>query len=257
MRTFPIKINRNDWNNIYFISDAHLNHDRPWIVAERGFTTIQDHDKWIIDQLYALEKDDLLINLGDFILKSSKEFAQEVLTNIKCRHLYAANGNHESYVSRIYYDALHDFWTKNGVSEASPILIKHNEMFSLYPFSVNPESLQGEMITDFGNKKTDMKGYDLTFLGESSVFNISNTFLYCRHMAPLIFDKMKHENYICVCGHSHGNCEKLNVEYDSFNKILDIGVDNAQEYNGTAFFSYEDIIKIMANKAINIIDHHS
>lgn len=256
MRTFPIKINRNDWKNIYFISDAHLNHDRPWIVEERGFTSIQEHDKWITDQLYALDQDDLLINLGDFTLKSSVEYTQNVLSNIKCRHFYAANGNHESYVSRIYYQALHDFWTKNGVSAASPILTKNNEVFSLYPFSVNPKTLQGEMITNFGSKKTNMNGYDLVFMGESAVFNIGNTFLYCRHMAPLIFDRMNKEPaMISICGHSHGRLLTANPNSGN-GRQLDIGVDNAQGWFGTCFFKFEEIEKIMKDRIAVSYDHH-
>jgi hypothetical protein len=75
-------------------------------------------------------------------------------------------------------------------------------------------------------------------------------------MAPVIWDKMKYENQVCLCGHSHGNFKDININTDKLGKILDVGVDNAIKHNGNAFFALEDVDAIMKTKAIKIHDHH-
>lgn len=235
-----IKINRNDYNNVYILGDAHLDHDRPWIVDVRGFKNIFDHNKWILEQLYALGPRDLLINLGDFMLSSSVEKCKSILSTIRAKHYYAANGNHESFVSKIYQESVK---RQFGIKETDPL------NFEVYPFSCRT---MGDFWTgDIG----DEKDANIVFLGESSTFQIGNMFLYCRHMAPLIWDKMKYENQVSLVAHSHGNLKTATVHYPE-PKQLDIGVDNAKKYNGTCFFKFEDICDIMKHKKVKTFDHH-
>jgi hypothetical protein len=75
-------------------------------------------------------------------------------------------------------------------------------------------------------------------------------------MAPLIWDKMKYDNYVAVCGHSHGNLDIAKPNHYKSGKILDVGVDNALKHNGSAFFSVEEVVEIMSKKNIKIYDHH-
>jgi hypothetical protein len=102
----------------------------------------------------------------------------------------------------------------------------------------------------------DVQENDIVYWGEEGYFKIGNTFLFCRHMAPRIWDKVKHSNYVAICGHSHGHLFPANPECKNQGKILDVGVDNAIKYNGTAFFKIEEIETIMHSKTIVIEDHH-
>lgn len=226
MNTKPIYIQENKRGKIYFLSDAHINHNRPWIVDVRGFKTINEHDEWIIEQLYSLTPDDILINLGDFTLMSSVEFTRELFQNIKARHYYAAFGNHESFVSKIYYE---------NVANQYPTIAPKT---CIYPLEV------------FFNSNIT------SFHGESCTFKIEKSEVYCRHMAPLIWDHMKYADNMCLVGHSHGNLTHADLN-STEPKILDIGVDNAKKYNGTCFFTWDDIKKIMSNKNVKTYDHHN
>ena len=56
-------------NKIYVTSDLHLGHDRDFVVAERGFETIESHDRTIVDSWNAVvDKTDEVYLLGDVML---------------------------------------------------------------------------------------------------------------------------------------------------------------------------------------------
>jgi calcineurin-like phosphoesterase family protein len=251
MNDKPYKINRNDYENIYFLSDAHINHNRPWIVEARGFKSIHEHDEWILNQLYSLNENDLLINLGDFTLMSSIEKTKEIILNIKARHFYT-QGNHESFMSKIYWEGLHKFWEEFGVERMlSPTLDTSRRFISLYPFSLFENLEKGDIVNPV--QKIDRRlQHNITFMGESVTFNIGNGFYYCRHTAPQVWTP----NYsVAIYGHSHSNLPNSQPN-DTQGKILDIGVDNAKKYNGTCFFKIEEVEKIMKNKIDIKLDHH-
>ena len=254
MNEKPYKINRNDYNKILFFSDGHISHNRPWIIGPRGFDTIQAHDKWILDQLYSLTEDDLIINLGDFTLMSSVEDTKEIINNIKARHLLV-NGNHESFTSKIYFEALDKFWKELGVvDELSPVLDTRKRFISLYPLSIFEYGKEVGIVslTDKLDRKMQ---HNITFLGESATFQISNGFYYCRHMIAPIWNTMKYEGGGMIHGHSHSNLSNSQPE-DTQGKVLDVGVDNAKIYNGTCFFTIEEVNKIMEKKVSSKLDHH-
>jgi calcineurin-like phosphoesterase family protein len=237
-----------------FMSDAHLQHDRPWIVEERGFSTIREHDKWILDQLYSLTEDDLLINLGDFTLTSSVEKTKEIINNIKANHLYI-NGNHESFTSKIYWAGLHNFWKELGCNDVlSPTNDTSKRFISVYPLSLF-ENCEISGIISLKEKPSRKLQHNITFLGESASFQIGNSFYYCRHMVTPIWDTMKYSNSCMLHGHSHSTLANSQPE-DIQGKILDVGVDNAKKYNGTCFFTIEEIDSIMKNKQLLSLDHH-
>ena len=251
MNEKPYKINRNDYNNIYFFSDGHIRHNRPWIVGARGFDTIQAHDKWVLDQLYSLTEDDLLINLGDFTLMSSVEDTKQIINNIKARHLYIY-GNHFSFTSKIYFEALHKFWKELGVvDELSPVIDTRKRFISLYPLSIFEYGNEVGIVSL--NDKLDRKmQHNITFLGESATFQIGNGFYHCRHTAPKVWTP---KFAVSLFGHSHSNLPDTGPN-DTQGKMLDCGVDNAKRYNGTCFFTLEEVNKIMEKKIDLKLDHH-
>lgn len=250
----PIKINKSDFTNIYFNSDNHRNHNKEFLYKPRGFNSISEHDSWLDSHFFNLKPTDLLIMLGDNALNSSYEETLKWFQKIPAKKLIIF-GNHSSWDYPIYKESLKNWCMYSGISTVN---------FEIFPLSVNSKNFKYKVSDSLNNSEqldilpgfeNDLN-YDTVFLGYEETIKIDSIFLYCRHMAPLIFDKMKYENHVCVCGHSHGNCREINVETTNFNKILDIGVDNAKKYNKTPFFKYEEVIKIMSHKSINIPDHH-
>lgn len=252
----PIKINKSEFTNIYLNSDNHRNHNREFLYKPRGFNSITEHDNWLDSHFFNLKPTDLLIMLGDNALNSSYEETLKWFQRIPAKKLIIF-GNHSSWDYPIYKEAL-----KNWEFYHTSSLI--GSKFELFPLSINSNNFRYGATTltdkfyelDVKEGFVDNMNYDLIFLGYEETLKIDNMFLYCRHMAPFIFDKMKYENYICLCGHSHGNCKEINIESTNFNKILDVGVDNAKKYNGTPFFKFEEVVEIMKKKSIRIWDHH-
>lgn len=242
MYLYTNKINREKYNKICFISDCHINHNRTWIVEPRNVKSIEEHDDFVKSYLFDLTGDDLLINLGDFTLTSSVEETESILSKIKATHFYIF-GNHESFVSKIYYKYLSRFFADNNLGETGKFM-------DLYPFNINFKS--GDVgIVEAGKAK---KG-TITFLGESSQFKFNNFNFDCRHMAPMLWDKMKYPNYVSVFGHSHGNLDGCQPQ-DFIGKKIDIGVDNAKKFSGKPYFLLEEIVDIMSTKELVVLDHH-
>lgn len=262
----PSKIKRNDYDNIYFASDFHYNHQRDFLWKPRGFSSFQEHDKFIENECSKLTKNDLLIYLGDYSLNTTDENTSSLLHKTKAKMFYIF-GNHEGYHSRFYRESLHAFYkTFHNLSAIDDGLAKdHSSLhgsnfvseipFQIFPFSVDKTTKEGFPGVRRKLGKDDA-GNEIVYFGEEGYFQIGNSFFFCRHMAPLIWDKMKYENYFSICGHSHGNLEIAKPSHKNDGKILDVGVDNAIEYNGSAFFKVEEVNDIMNRKKVKIYDHH-
>lgn len=262
----PFKIKLSDYENIYFASDFHYNHQRDFLWEPRGFKSYQEHDRFIENELRTLTKGDLLIYLGDYSLNTTDEQTSNLLHKTKARMFYVM-GNHEGYHSRFYRESLHSYYkkmvnyqhVKNG--EALDHASLHGENFvsefpfQIFPFSVDKTTKEGFPGASRKLFKEDSRN-DIVYFGEEGYFQVGNNFYFCRHMAPLIWDKMKYENYFSICGHSHGNLKMARHDVFDEGKILDVGVDNAIEYNGRAFFKIQDVDSIMKKKKVKIYDHH-
>jgi calcineurin-like phosphoesterase family protein len=242
----PTKINRNDYKKIYIGSDFHYNHQRDFIWTPRGFDAAYKHDKFIEDECDKLTADDLLIYMGDFSLNSNRESTLNLMKRIKAQKFYIW-GNHEGEPMRLYKDGVDRFWNTINLPDAY-----NRNNVEVYPLTIDVYNF----ATHIGCHKQAAHENLLTFFGNDAIFQIGNQFYHCKHMAPVIWDKMKYENQVCLCGHSHGNFKDININTDKLGKILDVGVDNAIKHNGNAFFALEDVDAIMKTKAIKIHDHH-
>jgi hypothetical protein len=264
----PYKIHRNDYDNIYLSSDFHYNHTKDFLWKPRGFTSFQEHDKFIENQCESLSSNDLLIFLGDYSLNTTDEQTSALLHKKKAI-IFFINGNHEAVHSRMYKNSLTNFfkgWVNvdamnSGVSQDHASL--HGANFNsdypiqLLPFSVNKTTNVGFPGIQKKQSRNDDRVCDhIVYFGEEGYFQIGNSFFFCRHMAPLIWDKMKYDNYFAITGHSHSNLKIANPEHLDGGKILDVGVDNALKYNGSAFFRLEDVVSIMGTKKAQFFDHH-
>lgn len=212
-----IKKNTKDYDNILFMTDPHWGHNKEFVWGARGFKSDVEHNDWLQDQIDSLSPDSLLVMLGDMGLSVGAERIQEFMMTFPCETL-AIFGNHNSGVYQLYQQHLP----------------KGFEKCQLYPLRITP---------------------NITLLGYEFLLDIGPDRYYCRHMAPLIWPEVNTGRQ-CLIGHSYSNLIPANPGENGLGKILDVGVDNAIKYNGTAFFSLEEVRKIMSNKQFNTIDHH-
>jgi len=262
----PLRLHKADYNQIYLGSDFHYNHQRDFLWKPRGFKSYQEHDSFIKSECEKLQKDDLLIFLGDYSLNTTDEQTHKLLTSTKADIIYIF-GNHEGYHSRFYRNSLTKFMEtfhntsmiKNGIARDHASLRAANfisySKFQIFPFCVEKTSGEGHPGYNRPLVRSNVDSY-IYYFGEEGYFQIGNTHFFCRHMAPMIWDKMKYDNYVAVCGHSHGNLKIATPNHLDDGKILDVGVDNALKYNGKAFFTVEEVESIMSKKKIKIYDHH-
>jgi calcineurin-like phosphoesterase family protein len=215
-----IKKKRKDYKDILFMSDTHFGHNKEFLYTPRGVSSSQEHDEWLQEQIDGIHPDSLLIHLGDVGLSCGAERIQEFMLTFPCETLMV-RGNHNSGVHQLYQQQLP----------------KGFEGCELYPIKITP---------------------NITLMGYEFLLDIDHDRFYCRHMAPLIWpDQNKSLNpRSCIIGHSHGNLIQANPSYSGFGKMLDVGVENAKNYNNTAFFNINEVVGIMNIKANSSFDHH-
>jgi calcineurin-like phosphoesterase family protein len=212
-----IKKHRRDYNRILFCSDTHMYHNRDFLWEPRGFKSTEEHSDWIQSQIDSLTPDDLLIHGGDIGLSAGAQPIQNFMLSFPCETLMVL-GNHNSGVYQLYQQHL-----PRGF-----------EKCQLYPLRITP---------------------NITLMGYEFLLDIDQDQFYIRHMAALVWPFMN-KNYTHICGHSHGNLIAANPGENGIGKVLDVGVENAIKYNGTMFFSLEEVRNIMNKKDFSKVDHH-
>lgn len=79
---------------IYFTSDWHFNHNRPFIWADRGFNSVQEMNERIIENHNKIVKpNDIVYCLGDCCLGDSIEENKKLIERLNGT-LYLIRGNH-------------------------------------------------------------------------------------------------------------------------------------------------------------------
>lgn len=138
----------------------------------RGFSSFQEHDKFIENECSKLTKNDLLIYLGDYSLNTTDENTSSLLHKTKAKMFYIF-GNHEGYHSRFYRESLHAFYkTFHNLSAIDDGLAKdHSSLhgsnfvseipFQIFPFSVDKTTKEGFLVFDVSLEKMmqEMKSY--------------------------------------------------------------------------------------------------
>ena len=219
-----IKKSRADYRKIKICSDLHYGHNREFLYEPRGFSCAEDHNNWIVSQIASLHPDDLLICLGDVGLSIGSDSIIDFLETFPCETLMVW-GNHNSGINQLYKDSIHNL----KLMQALPTGVEE-----VYPLTISDR---------------------ITMLGDCFLLDIDHDRFYCTHMSPLIFPDQG-KGRVCLCGHSHSNLQGINVGRDDYGKILDCGVENAKNYNGTAFFDLEEVVSILRKKKFSNLDHH-
>lgn len=212
-----IKKKRSDYDQILFCSDTHRGHNRDFLYEPRGFSSPEEHDQWLDEQISNVSPKSLIIHCGDVGLSIGPEKIQEFMRKFPCETLLV-QGNHNSGVYQLYQQNLP----------------KGFERCELYPMKLTP---------------------NITLMGYEFLLDIDYHKFYVRHMASLIWPEMNRSR-THICGHSHANLKQANPDGNGFGKILDVGVENAKKWNGTAFFTLEEVLEIMSMKETSHFDHH-
>jgi len=90
-----MKIKREDYNNIWFTSDWHYQHDRDFIVEDRGFGSIADHNAFLIETFNKMvDPDDIVFHLGDLSYGNTYT-CTKLLESLECKNVHFIMGNHD------------------------------------------------------------------------------------------------------------------------------------------------------------------
>ncbi len=208
-----------NYDRILFCSDTHIDHKRDFVFQPRGFKTPEEHSSFVIDSLVSLTNKDLLIFLGDFALNTTDERVQNILESLQCES-YFLWGNHNSGLKHSYKTAVTNFCGENNVD--------------VYPVKV---------------------ASNISMVGDSALISIDGKKVFCCHFPWKVWDGQQHGWMHCH-GHNHSNLAGSQPNDLDNGKILDCGIDNALKYNGTIFFSFQEIVEIMNKKPLKTFDHH-
>jgi len=82
----------------YFASDFHIEHNREFIYKNRGFNSIEEHDKALFKEVREkLTTNDTLYYLGDFSFRHTVNEILEDISHIPCKVIFIT-GNHDKNI---------------------------------------------------------------------------------------------------------------------------------------------------------------
>lgn len=115
---------------IYITSDTHFGHDKDFLYAPRGFSSIEEHDAAIIEKWNSIVKpDDTVYHLGDVMLGNNESGIQK-LEKLN-GHFYIILGNHDTSARQELYLMARNV---DGIEFGQPIKYKKFRFFlSHYP----------------------------------------------------------------------------------------------------------------------------
>lgn len=184
----PLKLNHNDDHRVFFTSDTHFRHDKPFIYEARGYKTRYDHDDAVIDRINEVVRpQDSLFHLGDFCLNITMPEFEDILRRINCRNIYYIWGNHNSCIRRQYEETLFGEYQRKDIE--------------VYPYTIS----------------------NLTYLGYYKEIIVNGQLIVLHHYPHQIFNQMQKGAWQ-LSGHSHYTNPSTRVD-GAQNKILDVGWD--------------------------------
>src|SRR5258708_2902123 len=101
LRTF--KFISNPERRIYFSSDWHLGHDKPFIWEKRGYADNAAHTQGILEKVNeTVREQDYLFYLGDLCLNTKEIGFEYYISKINCKNIWILWGNHYNPLWRVY-----------------------------------------------------------------------------------------------------------------------------------------------------------
>lgn len=218
-----LKFKTEDYDEIWFMSDAHLNQESGVVLRERGFSPFEkkEHDdylEWFWHQ--NITPDSLVINTGDITFNDPKGEFFEKVSKWPCKEHILLWGNHNS-----------------GSKDAFKSTMKRlylDETKEVYPTKYN----------------------NVVFVGDMVEIKIDGKCIVLSHF-PLAVHNNAGKGWWHLCGHSHHTFP--DTYFDNPDGLTcDIGVDSAFRYSNFTkpFFTWEEIKYIMSMKTFKKKDHH-
>lgn len=206
-------------SKIFVISDLHIRHTK--LLESRGFKTIEEHDKTIIDNWNSIvDNESVVFALGDIIVGAKDkgiETFEYLINTLNFKELYICPGNH--------YSGYRQFFNKTLET------VKIDKYYRLtYSFGVK--------LVHF------VPNYYEIYIGSQPVV--------LSHYPILSFNGMA-AGSILLFGHCHNSLEKTAWIKDNYlvGKCMDVGWDNHRKP-----LSFTEIKNIMDNRSIIKVDHH-
>ena len=189
-----IKLRSTVDSTVYFSSDFHLGHNRPFVWESRGHKSSDDHTNFVIDTVNdTVKPNDYLFYLGDFCLNTNEGQFESYLSRILCQNIYMLWGNHNNPIQKVY---------------EREVLAKYGENIKVYPFRYK----------------------NVTFLGDYQEALIDGKIVVMMHYPINVWNFMSSGAYM-LCGHSHYSFAKTRAD-STDGLILDVGWDgNAAPYS--------------------------
>ncbi len=217
---------------IFFSSDFHLNHNKPWVVQARGFQTIEEHNDAIFSKVNELVgPNDVLFHLGDFCLNTTEEQFFGLLGRFTCQNIINLWGNHPNPIWKIYQTGIQTLQLQSGNVPFSGRILLNDDLapgkVEIYPYRIK----------------------NMVLVGNSLELFIDGIPVVLCHYPLRVWNFLK-EDAIQLSGHSHYNDEERRTDY-TFHKALDVGWDGHQKP-----LSWQEILTIMDKKEKILIDHH-
>lgn len=119
-----LKFNTRD-QGIFFSSDWHLSHSKPFIWQDRGFSSVEEYADSIIAKCNERVKpNDTLFFLGDFTLNCNRAQFDSYLDRINCLNIQFIFGNHNSPSNTVYKEQVKAQYDDENI-EVYPIRYKN------------------------------------------------------------------------------------------------------------------------------------
>ena len=149
-------------SRVFFTSDTHFGHNREFLYQPRGFSSIWEHDKQIIENWNSIvQPDDEVYHLGDIML-GDNEYGISYLKQLKGQ-IHIIRGNHDTNTRMALYDKC---WNVVEITEGQFFKYgKYNFYLSHFPCIVSnydaDKPLKARMISLCGHSHTKDKFQDM------------------------------------------------------------------------------------------------
>lgn len=206
--------------NTIFVGCTHLDHNKEFIWGVRGFTSVEQHNDFIVKEIVEYAKANpsaTIVHLGDGFLNSTPERVTEYFRRLELP-IYYIWGNHEGPTKQLY---------KKDIVESG-----YDYRMEIYPWSID----------------------NVTFLGNQATFSIDKQSIFGHHFPLAVWNK-SHHGIWHVHSHNHHTFPESHREY-LHAKRLDVGVDSCLKYFSKPYITFSQLKKIMDNKNIHKVDHH-
>lgn len=120
----PITLKSSPDTKIWFISDLHLGHDKPFILGPRKYANVTEAYEHTFKMLHEhIGPNDIVFNLGDAVIGAkarTSEFANRLL-RFPCKAQYYIWGNHNAGMQELYDSCRFDLGLLNDDIEIYPL----------------------------------------------------------------------------------------------------------------------------------------